>query len=170
MEVIDNFLPEYQFKQISNVILGWRFPWYWNEGVLYRDGDVNNPMIYQFTHRIFDLAEGEILSDYYPLFDMVQQKLRVSCLDRIKLNLNPRTVFHQKGGYHTDLPKSNPLQHQKTAVFYINTNNGWTQFKKGGRVKSVANRIVIFDSNLEHTGVTCTNEKRRVIVNFNYDV
>ena len=33
-----------------------------------------------------------------------------------------------------------------------------------------ANRMVIFDSNLEHQGVTCTDEKRRVIVNFNYDL
>ena len=55
-----------------------------------------------------------------------------------------------------------------TAILYINTNNGWTRFKKGARVKSIANRIVIFDSNLEHSGVTCTDEKRRVVMNFNY--
>ena len=172
MEVIDNFLSEYQFKQINNVILTDHFPWYWNGETLPSDDDYYNPNDYQFTHRIFDLAEGEILSDYYPLFDMVQQKLRVSCLDRIKLNLNPKTVFHRKGGYHTDQrhPREGYPLHQKTAVLYLNTNNGWTQFKKGGKVKSVANRIVIFDSNLEHTGVTCTNEKRRVILNFTYDL
>ena len=168
MKVIDNFLPEYQFKQISNVILSYSFPWYWNDGVISGDGDVNNPMSYQFTHRIFDLHEGGILSDYYSLFDIIQQRLGVKNLLRIKENLNPRTVFHRKTGYHTDLSWLN--SHHQTAVYYINTNNGWTEFKKGGKVKSVANRIVIFDSNLEHTGVTCTNEKRRVIVNFNYDV
>ena len=63
---------------------------------------------------------------------------------------------------------SDPYQHTKTAVFYINTNNGWTEFKKGGKVKSVANRIVIFDSKLEHSGVTCTDENKRVVMNFNY--
>ena len=159
MEVIDNFLPEYQFKQLSNVILNDYFPWYYNEWICY-DGDG----LFQFTHRIFDGAKGGIISDDYSLFDIVQQKLGVSRLDRIKANLNPKTVFHRKGGFHIDFP------HMKTSIFYINTNNGWTEFKKGGKVKSVANRMVIFDSNLEHQGVTCTDEKRRVVINFNYDV
>ena len=166
MQVIDNFLPEYQFRQISNMILSNEFSWYFFDGVIEpNDGQC------QFTHSFFDMIYGGRLSDHYPLFDIVQQKLRVSRLDRIKSNLNPKTVFHRKGGYHTDQRHpSEGLLHQKTAVFYINTNNGWTEFKKGGKVKSVENRVVIFDSNLEHTGVTCTDEKRRVIVNFNYDV
>ena len=167
MEVIDNFLPEYQFKQISNEILSRKFCWHFHDGIVRpNDGQC------QFTHVIFDILYGGIQCNYYPLFDIVRQQLRVSRLDRIKLNLNPKTVFHRKGGYHTDQRKLHERapQHQKTAVLYLNTNNGWTEFKKGGKVKSVANRIVIFDSNLEHTGVTCTNEKRRVIVNFNYDL
>ena len=57
----------------------------------------------------------------------------------------------------------------KTIVYYINTNNGYTEFENGVRVESVSNRACIFDSNLKHTGVTCTNEKRRVMINFNYD-
>ena len=168
MEVIDNFLSEYQFKQINNVILTDHFPWYWNGETLPSDDDYYNPNDYQFTHRIFDLSDGGILSDYYSLCDIIQQRLGVRKLSRIKMNLLPRTFFHRKGGMHTDLWGLTSIQ--KTAIFYVNTNNGWTEFKKGGKVKSVANRIVIFDSNTEHTGVTCTNEKRRVIVNFNYDV
>ena len=166
MQVIDNFLPEYQFRQISNVILGNQFSWHFFEGIV-----GPNDGRYQFTHAIFDLRHGGVIApNSYSLVDIVQQKLGVKRLDRIKLNLNPKTFFHRKSGFHTDQRNSDDPQHQKTAVFYLNTNNGWTEFKKGGRVKSVANRIVIFDSNLEHTGVTCTNEKRRVIVNFNYDV
>ena len=165
MQVIDNFLPEYQFRQISNVILSSEFSWKFHDGIVNpNDGQC------QFTHVFFDIRYGGILCNSYPLFDIVRQKLRVSRLDIIKSNLNPKTVFHRKGGYHTDNQPDDPYQHTTTAVLYLNTNNGWTEFKKGGKVKSVANRIVIFDSNTEHTGVTCTNEKRRVIVNFNYDV
>ena len=165
MQVIDNFLPEYQFKQISNMILSNEFSWYFFDGVIEpNDGQC------QFTHSFFDMIYGGRLSDHYPLFDIVQQKLRVSRLDRIKSNLNPKTVFHRKGGYHCDNNLRDTYQHTKTAVLYLNTNNGWTEFKKGGKVKSVENRVVIFDSNLEHTGVTCTDEKRRVVINFNYDV
>ena len=165
MKVVDDFLPSYQFKQLQSIVLSRGLHWQFEEGIV-----ATNDGQYQFTHVLFDIRYGGVISEYYSVFDVVQQKLGVKKLDRIKLNLNPKTVFHRKGGYHTDLPKSNQLQHQKTAVLYINTNNGWTQFKKGGRVKSVANRIVICDNNLEHTGVTCTKENRRVIVNFNYDV
>ena len=165
MKVVDDFLPSYQFKQLQSIVLSRGLHWQFEEGIV-----ATNDGQYQFTHVLFDIRYGGVISEYYSVFDVVQQKLGVKKLDRIKLNLNPKTIFHRKGGYHTDRDNSNQPQHQKTAVLYINTNNGWTQFKKGGRVKSVANRIVIFDSNLEHTGVTCTDEKRRVIVNFNYDV
>ena len=167
IDVIDNFLPEYQFKQLQSVILSVEFSWYFNDCAVNRGDDG-----YQFTHTLYNIDRGGINSQSYFLFDIVQQKLGVKRLDRIKLNLNPKTFFHRKSGFHNDQRSTSEgvPQHQKTAVFYLNTNNGWTEFKKGGRVKSVANRIVIFDSNIEHTGVTCTNEKRRVIVNFNYDV
>ena len=57
----------------------------------------------------------------------------------------------------------------KTAVFYINTNNGYTEFKNGVKVHSVANRVCIFDSNLEHRGTTHSEGgHQRVVVNFNY--
>ena len=169
MKVIDNFLSDYDFISLSHIVMGKYFPWYYNDETLdpkhYKH---HNPNDYQFTHRIFDLIDGGILSDYYSSCDIIQQKLGVRKLDRIKMNLLSQTFFHRKGGMHTDLWGLTSIR--KTAIFYVNTNNGWTEFKKGGKVKSIANRIVIFDSNLEHTGVTCTNEKRRVIVNFNYDL
>ena len=43
------------------------------------------------------------------------------------------------------------------------------EFKKSGKiVKSVANRMVIFPSDLEHAGFSCTDKKVRVLINFNY--
>ena len=50
----------------------------------------------------------------------------------------------------------------------MNTNNGYTTFKDGTKVDSVANRMIIFDSELDHTGTTCTDQKSRVIINFNF--
>ena len=55
-----------------------------------------------------------------------------------------------------------------TSILYLNTNNGWTAIKGYGKVENVANRMVIFDSNLQHSGVTCTDKNRRVVINFNY--
>jgi len=56
----------------------------------------------------------------------------------------------------------------------MNTNNGYTYFNNGGRngsdkfVNSKENTIVFFKANQKHYGTTCTNEKIRVLINFNY--
>ena len=55
-----------------------------------------------------------------------------------------------------------------TAIFYLNSNNGYTVFKDGEKVESVANRIVKFPTLKEHSGVSCSDSKRRAVINFNY--
>ena len=54
-----------------------------------------------------------------------------------------------------------------TAVYYINSCNGYTYFEDGYKVKSVANRIVIFPRDTQHSGTTSSDSYRQVI-NFNY--
>ena len=159
MKVIDNFLPDYYFRSLSNTILGDDFWWFYNEDTAI-EGDGHSHFINMFYKKnpVGPTESFPKIEPYLPFFKMKE-------LCRIKANLAPRTIFHRKTGWHVDnLPCST------TAILYMNTNNGWTEFKKGSRVKSVANRVVIFDSNLEHQGVTCTDKKRRVLINFNYDL
>ena len=158
MKVIDNFLSEYDFKQIQSVLMGPWFQWYYNDFIV-KKGDP----FFQFKHTFYNPSLGSP-SEHLSLFDICQTKLGVKVLHRIKANLNPKTLFHRGGGYHYD------FKDMTTAILYINTNNGYTKIKGYGKVKSVANRMVIFDSNLEHQVVSCTDEKRRVVVNFNYEI
>ena len=51
---------------------------------------------------------------------------------------------------------------------HLNTCDGYTVFKNGEKVESVANRYIEFDSNLMHSGTSTTDSKRRVVINFNY--
>ena len=159
MEVIDDFLPSYQFKQLQSFLLGDSFPWYYQPTTISTGGPP------QFFHKFYSI--NEINSDFYFILETSLVKIGLKKLIRAKVNLNPRTVFHRKGGWHIDFIDDPPIT---TAILYLNSNNGWTRFKKDGRVKSVANRLVIFDSNQEHSGVTCTDEKCRVVMNFNYDL
>ena len=55
-----------------------------------------------------------------------------------------------------------------TSIFYLNTNNGKTIFESGLEVDSVENRMIIFDSNEKHHGITTTDTPRRCLINFNY--
>ena len=66
---------------------------------------------------------------------------------------------------HTDI---NDVENWKTALFYLNTNDGYTKFEHGEKVETVANRLVIFDGDILHCGTTHTNEKYIPVINFNY--
>ena len=43
-----------------------------------------------------------------------------------------------------------------------------TKFSNGEIVKSEENKYVEFDSQLEHTGTSCTDQDYRIVINFNY--
>ena len=169
VDVIDDFLPEYQFKQLKNIMMGTNFAWFYSEGV-------NVPYHktqWQLCHLFYYDGEkgpdgGPLKSNYLPLMDPLVDKLGIKNLCRIKANLQTRTIFHRKDEYHVDYNCSEK-DLMMTAVYYLNTNNGWTEFKNGGKVKSVANRMIMFDTTLSHRGVSCTDEKRRMVVNFNWE-
>ena len=168
VEVIDNFLPDYYFKQIQSTLLGEYFWWFHNEYILNEDQDKNKR--FQFMNILYDIRpeyDGET-----PSYDLIRnslntigQKLNITGLYRIKANLRPRSFFNRSGGgYHID-----PYDCSHTSIYYINTNNGYTKFRNGTKVKSVENRMVVFPSNLEHQGYTCSDKLKRVIINFNYN-
>ena len=160
MEVIDNFLPENDFIKLQSLILGEYFPWYYNDYVLTASSNFTS-INYQFIHLFY---KDGVKSPLYLCVEPFISKLKVKDLFRIKANLNLKTLNHEYGGYHFD-----PYMKGKIAVYYINNNNGWTQFKNGDRVNSIQNRMVIFDPRLEHSSVTCTDKKRRLVINFNYE-
>ena len=166
MKVIDNFLPDGEFKALSNVVMGDHFPWYFNNVITSQQTDNQ----FYFGNTVFCTSppwNGKTVTFYTTnVGELFLPRLKIKTLRRIKCNCQTRTFFHRKCLYHTDYDASSPCI---TAIFYVNTNNGWTEFKKGGKVKSVANRMVFFDSRLEHRGVSCTDQQTRVVINFNYD-
>ena len=154
---IDNFLSEEDFIPLKDTLNGFNFPWYFNDQICYESDGLS-----QFTHTFFEESTRSPNSDFYPLVECFLDKLEVKELIRIKANLNVKTQVPIQTGYHIDHPNVT------TAVFYLDTNNGGTELNKTTFVESVANRIVIFDSNIQHTGVTCTDQKKRIVLNFNY--
>jgi len=194
MEIIDNFIPKNDFQEIQKMFLAFDFPWHWNEHTLYDQKVLKslglnssstpysnffkNPLTYsnryQFTHAFVKPYEDKPISPYWNILTPIlrklaeknQRQLSQLAFTKVKANLNTKTILHRNSGYHIDV--ENP-QNSKTAIFYFNTNNGYTKFKNGAKVSSVANRVVIFNADLPHAAVSCTDKKRRVVLNFNYD-
>ena len=54
------------------------------------------------------------------------------------------------------------------ALLFLNTNDGYTKFEDGTKVESIANRMVIFPTNIKHTGTTCTDQQSRIVLNINW--
>ena len=162
VEVYDNFLSSYQFDLIQSFFMGENAAWYWKDDVVFKNEPGDD---YQFNTAIYDYGRE---FDCFPLVEPCIAKLGCSAIGRIKANLRPKTLFHRKTLYHTDNIYSDS-NNKFTSIFYVNTNNGWTDFKNRPRIKSVANRMVVFPCSLSHRGVNCTDQIKRVVINFNYE-
>ena len=159
-EVIDNFLDNDTFTAVKNTLLGDKFPWYLNNYVntIEENKNIND---YQLVHTFY--KNHVVNSNYYSAIEPIINKINPISLIRVKANLLPGTENIIEHGWHTDFDFE-----CITSVFYINTNNGYTIFKNGEKIKSIENRLVLFNSRLEHSGSTCTDEKIRCVVNINF--
>ena len=156
-QIINNFLKEEEFIKIKNLMIGHDFPWYLSKGIN-KIKDNNH----QFVHIFY--VDDKINSNFFNELNPLIKKLKIRFLLRIKANLIPKNNKIIEHGYHCDFDYSD----SKTAVFYINKNNGYTKFKDNFVSKSEENKILIFNSKEKHTGTTCTNFDYRIIINFNY--
>jgi hypothetical protein len=162
MKIIKNFLPKENFIEIKNTISSLYFPWYLQPGV----NEINDGYN-QFTHIFFD--NNCITSSYYKNLEIIIKLLNVAAIIKIKANCLIRENKIIEHGMHVDHVIDNaPAPNAKTAIFYINKNNGYTKFKDGTIVNSEENKIVIFNNNILHTGSTCTDEPYRFVINFNF--
>ena len=164
MEIIDNFLPDATHQKFFNLIKSTHFPWFLSKVIDYAKNDCDELDNYQFSYvfcseRSGQFSSGKYFQAIFPFFEKIKPKK----VFIIKANLTLRTNQIIEHGMHIDHPLKS-----KTAVYYVNSNDGYTKFETGEIVESVANRIVIFDSDVKHTGTTCTNALGRFVVNLNY--
>ena len=161
MKVIDDFLPQEDYKLIRDTMFSSNFPWYFANSVVSKDLLCTEQENYQFGHSFY--FNYGFKSENAQMLIPILERLNPSAILRIKGTLLPRSEKTIEHGYHLDNESNTPA-----AIYYINTNNGYTNFKKGGKINSVANRLVLFNTSEYHTGATCTDEKVRVLINFNY--
>ena len=53
-------------------------------------------------------------------------------------------------------------------IYYLNTNDGYTELEDGTIIDSVQDRMLFFNSKLKHRGVSQLDTKERVVINFNF--
>lgn len=164
IQVIDNFLKDEHFEPIAEYLLGPTCPWSFNEGIV---SPGNPPDSWQLVHTFY---VGPQISPAMELMFPIVSKIDPLILLRIKANLTPKSpLITVTKPYHEDFSAlSQQGNSYMTGIMYVNTCNGYTEFKNGEKVDSVANRMVIFPGDTYHGGSTTTNDMKRVVINFNW--
>ena len=177
IKIEDDYLPSYELEQVQYLFDSSRpenkiqnkigpIPWTLASVI----GGSND---YQLTCVLYRSPDADIgpepivsLQNNF-LFPIFFAQIDPKCLLRVKANLQMRTSEIIKNGFHWDYP-ADKYAGAKTSIFYINSNDGYTEFEDGTRIESVANRLVTFPLNMKHRGTTCTDKPFRVVINFNY--
>ena len=174
LNIQDNFLEEKEFNALRIIFMQHSGPaplsqfvkWIYSSLMVDNIDEEPSTSPGQFTHTVY-INNVPISSLYESHFYPILEALNVHTLIRIKANLNPRLTEPFYSSFHTDILGLD-VEDFTTAIFYINTNNGYTELEDGTKIESVANRLVTFPSNVRHRGVTQTDEQTRILINFNY--
>jgi len=170
VEIHDNFLTDQYLEHLQNMFFDQGFPWNYSPFVGYSQNETkltkeqSDNHLY-FIHRIYDNLRPiehppfQVFDQLLPIFGA----LEVHALVRVRALLYVNQTEQIKHEVHQDSP--HPM---KTALVYLNDNNGWTGFEDGTKVDSVANRVALFDGSVLHHSATCTDAKERLVININY--
>lgn len=160
MIIEKNFLENKLFNSFCELLTGPYFSWY------YQPQQVNQPgkKDISFLSHLF-VNDNKINSDYYnPFIGEIVKKLNAKYLINVRANLTIKRGKQIKSLYHNDYDLDS-----KTALLYLNTCNGYTEFKKDKKIiKSEANKVCIFPSRTVHRSVTQSDIENRIVLNINY--
>jgi hypothetical protein len=169
MKIIDNFLPGELFNPLQELVMSQWLPWYYRAEISYdHEKHSLNSYLSHFLYK--DLPSEDCMnnrgewSSYFQTFNPILSFLpEFKTLLRAKINFYTRTETLQVHEWHIDLD----FPHI-TGLLYFNNNDGYTEFKDGTKIESIANRFVAFDGLLFHRSTNCTNQKARFNMNINY--
>ena len=167
IEIVDNFLSSYNSNILIKTLNGTKmghgcFQWAFMNDMNY-ESYVGN---YYFNHVLvvnYEVIDSHWMPLFIPLLDKL--KIALSNVYRLKVNLYTRT---QRRVHHSSHKDYNPNEGFRTALYYVNTNNGVTIFDGKRTVKSIENRIALFDGSNKHHSTTPTDCNYRSTINIDY--
>jgi hypothetical protein len=167
MKIIDNFLDIESFTKIQQTLLSGNINWFYSN---YTNNVSKHDQFY-FNHHFYERFKW--VSPQHEIINPLLAKINPIAIHNIRANLTTRSENIIESDYHVDLTfikDKNKLSQWTTSIFYINNNDGYTKLSDETIVESKSNRLLIMSSDTQHLGTTCTNQKRRIVINLNYFV
>ena len=157
-KTIKNFLSTDSFEEIKNTITNQDFPW------RRRDHMAGDSDKMYFTYNFYNGME--VSSGLYkPHILPILQKLEAVAPIEVRANMSISELY-EVSGWHRDYKLK-----CKSSILYLNSCDGGTELKINDEtvfIKSEANKMLIFDADVLHRGITSKKEPIRYIINFNY--
>ena len=164
MQVIEDYLEEEYFNHLYGMMTN-QTMWQWNfqrnvaAETDQEEEDINN---YYFVHPMYDYMDV-VNPSTHQYFLPLLRGLDIKCLHRSRVLMyvnQGKQIIHSR---HVDMDES-----CTTALLYMNTNNGFTEFETGERVESIKNRLLLFDGSVKHSSSTPTDTKYRMLISVTY--
>ena len=171
IKIIDNFLDDDSFNNIKYFVddpnLSWKRGKMLPEDLIVCDQKEN----FQDAHIIY--CNGNYVKSELNFIIPILKRLEAKVLLKAKINKTYPTQENLLVGWHTDTTEDHwaSSKNPKTAIYYVNNNDGSTIIKEDEKevvVNCVENRLVIFDTYLKHTAMTCSRSKYKLIININF--
>ena len=169
VQIRDNVLAEEELRKLQNVMLldstqnNRTIPWHISN--MYEskyDIMCEEKEAFFWIHTFHDRQRVE--SKYFDILFPLLDKINPKALVRIRANCNTITDRIIEHGYHTDVPSgANCI----TSIFYLNTNNGYTEFENKTKVQSKENTLILFAGHLAHRSINQTDKNIRINLNIN---
>ena len=175
LKIIDNYLTQSYHKEIQDLLTGSDFPWFYNRNI--NDNENTNSKalnVYGFTHIFY--KDSSFRDSRYATFIkpmLLNLKDTVNCDYVLRSRADMVTWSYKEFIHdaHVDFYFPNVA-----TVFYINDTDGDTIIYKQShpleikeRVNPKANRLVIFEGDVLHTGSSPTKHKNRILINSNFN-
>ena len=162
--IIDNFLPEEEFKFLQDRVMWNNTSFNFNLHNNVTSGDDASHLDNWYGTSIIYANSKPVVEFYEDVNTIFKDRIEnFGAWLRIKVNFYPHTaeIYEHKQHYHYDLSHG-------AAIFCLNTCDGYTRIGEDIKIDSVANRFYIFDGSIPHNSTTTTNTKGRFNFNFNY--
>lgn len=163
--IIENLLPEEQYKDLKDKILSDYFAWYWNDYINNASEIING---FQLVHIFY--KDNKINSSAFDWLNCIMQNfeektnLKIKTINRIKANLNTKNSLQDinvKDLFHKDDYDDKYI----SLLYYVNDSDGDTIFENH-TVSPKGNKLIMFKSNQLHAGSSPKIHNRRIVINF----
>ena len=169
IKIINDFLPKTFNNKIKEDIKEGRLAFY------YREGNVDNSKLSQFTHLCYLKNDNVQSSDYFnvisPMLYFIEKEfnLAITELDRIKINIITSKHIANKD-LDTALHKDEEDSSFLSFLYYVNNADGDTCFYNTDgtilqKVTPKENTGVLFNSNILHRATPPLNTDARIVIN-----